>query len=129
VVSTPFAKVFLLDAKTGEVKWEAPAPAPMRSAPAVSDGRVFVITIDNQLVVYALDDGRKLWSNAGVEEAAGLLGGTTPTVEGSIVIAAYTSGELLAFDVTDGRSLWGESLAGGARGNAIATLTDIRGRR
>jgi outer membrane protein assembly factor BamB len=128
VVSTPFARVFLLDAKTGAVKWEAPAPAPMRSAPAVSDGRVFVITIDNQLVVYALDDGRKLWSNAGVEEAAGLLGGTTPAVDGNIVIAAYTSGELLAFDVTDGRSLWSESLAGGARGNAIATLTDIRGR-
>lgn len=128
VVSTPFARVFLLDPKTGEVKWEAPAPAPMRSAPAVSDGRVFVITIDNQLVVYALDDGRKLWSNAGVEEAAGLLGGTTPAVDGDIVIAAYTSGELLAFDVTDGRSIWTESLAGGARGNAIATLTDIRGR-
>ena len=128
VVSTPFAKVFLLDAKTGEVKWEAPAPAPMRSAPAVSDGRIFVITIDNQLVVYALDDGRKLWSNAGVEEAAGLLGGTTPAVDGNIVIAAYTSGELLAFDVSDGRSIWTESLAGGARGNAIATLTDIRGR-
>ncbi len=128
VVSTPFARVFLLDAKTGAVKWEAPAPAPMRSAPAVSDGRVFVITIDNQLVVYALDDGRKLWSNAGVEEAAGLLGGTTPAVDGDIVIAAYTSGELLAFDVADGRSIWTESLAGGTRGNAIATLTDIRGR-
>jgi len=128
VISTPFAKVFLLDAKTGEVKWEAPAPAPMRSAPSVSDGRIFVITIDNQLVVYALDDGRKLWSNAGVEEAAGLLGGTTPAVDGNIVVAAYTSGELLAFDVSDGRSIWTDSLAGGTRGNAIATLTDIRGR-
>lgn len=128
VVSTPFAKVFALNAKTGEVIWEAAAPAPMRSAPAVSDGRIFVITIDNQLVVYALDDGRKLWSNAGVEEAAGLLGGTTPAVDGSLVVAAYTSGELLAFDVVDGRSLWTDSLAGGTRGNAIATLTDIRGR-
>ncbi len=128
VVSTPYAKVFALDAKSGEIKWEAAAPAPMRSAPAVSDGRIFVITIDNQLVVYTLDDGRKLWSNAGVEEAAGLLGGTTPAVDGNVVIAAYTSGELLAFDVTDGRSLWTDSLAGGERGNAIATLTDIRGR-
>jgi outer membrane protein assembly factor BamB len=128
IVSTPFAKVFALNAKSGEVIWEAAAPAPMRSAPSVSDGRIFVITIDNQLVVYALDDGRKLWSNAGVEEAAGLLGGTTPAVDGSLVVAAYTSGELLAFDVTDGRSLWTDSLAGGARGNAIATLTDIRGR-
>jgi outer membrane protein assembly factor BamB len=128
VVSTPFARIFLLDAKSGEVKWEAPTAAPMRAAPAVSDGRVFVITIDNQLEVHALDDGRKLWSNAGVEEAAGLLGGTTPAVDGNVVIAAYTSGELLAFDVTDGRSLWTESLAGGTRGNAIATLTDIRGK-
>jgi outer membrane protein assembly factor BamB len=128
VVSTPFAKVFALNGKTGEVVWETAAPAPMRSAPAVSDGRVFVITIDNQLIVYALDDGRKLWSNAGVEEAAGLLGGTTPAVDGTLVIAAYTSGELLAFDVTDGRSIWTDSLAGGTRGNAVATLTDIRGR-
>ncbi len=128
VVSTPFARVFALDAKSGEVIWEAAAPAPMRAAPSVSDGRIFVITIDNQLVVYALDDGRKLWSNAGVEEAAGLLGGTTPAVDGNLVVAAYTSGELLAFDVTDGRSLWTDSLAGGTRGNAIATLTDIRGR-
>jgi outer membrane protein assembly factor BamB len=128
IVSTPFAKVFALNSKSGEIKWEAAAPAPMRSAPAVSDGRVFVITIDNQLVVYALDDGRKLWSNAGVEEAAGLLGGTTPAIDGNVVVAAYTSGELLAFDVADGRSLWTDSLAGGTRGNAIATLTDIRGR-
>jgi outer membrane protein assembly factor BamB len=127
-VTTPFAKVIALDEKTGEKKWEVNAPAPMRSAPAVSDGRIFTVTIDNQLVVYATDDGRRLWSNAGVEEAAGLLGGTTPAVLGNVVVAAYTSGELLAFDVVDGRSLWSDNLAGKQRGDAVAALTDIRGR-
>ncbi|HVJ31522.1 MAG TPA: PQQ-binding-like beta-propeller repeat protein [Terriglobia bacterium] len=128
IVTTPFARVFALDAKSGKKVWEAPAPAALRSPPAVSDGRVFVVTLDNQLVVYALDDGRRLWSNAGVEEAAGLLGGATPAVQGNVVVAAYTSGDLLAFDVIAGRSLWSDNLAGKTRGDATATLTDIRGR-
>nr|WP_298682397.1 PQQ-binding-like beta-propeller repeat protein [uncultured Dongia sp.] len=127
-VTTPYAKVYALDAKTGAFIWEGKAPAPMRAAPAVSDGRVFVTTIDNQLVAFATDDGRRLWSNAGVEEAAGLLGGSTPTVLGNIVVAAYTSGELLAFDVINGRSLWTDSLAGKARTSSVAALSDIRGR-
>lgn len=127
-VTTPYAKVYALDAKTGDFFWEAKAPAPMRAAPAVSDGRVFATTIDNQLVAFAVDDGRRLWSNAGVEEAAGLLGGSTPTVFGNVVVAAYTSGELLAFDVVNGHSLWTDSLAGKARTSSVAALTDIRGR-
>jgi len=127
-VTTPYAKVYALDAKTGAFIWEGKAPAPMRAAPAVSDGRVFVTTIDNQLVAFAVDDGRRLWSNAGVEEAAGLLGGSTPTVLGNVVVAAYTSGELLAFDVVNGRSLWTDSLAGKTRTSSVAALSDIRGR-
>lgn len=127
-VTTPYAELYALDAKTGAFVWKTPAPAPMRSAPTVSDGRVFVITIDNQLVAYAVDDGRRLWSNAGVEEAAGLLGGSTPAVLGNVVIAAYTSGELLAFDVINGNSLWTDSLAGRARTSSVAALADIRGR-
>lgn len=127
-ITTPYAEVYALDAKTGAFVWRASAPAPMRSAPTVSDGRVFVITIDNQLVAYAADDGRRLWSNAGVEEAAGLLGGSTPAVLGNVVVAAYTSGELLAFDVINGNSLWTDSLAGRARASSVAALSDIRGR-
>lgn len=128
VATTPFAKLVALDAKSGNVIWETKSPSPVRGAPAISDGRVFAITIDNQLMVYALDDGRKLWSNAGVEEAAGYLGGSTPAVDGPLVVAAYTSGELLAFDVTNGGNMWTDSLAGNARGDAVSTLTDIRGR-
>jgi outer membrane protein assembly factor BamB len=94
----------------------------------VSDGRLFTVTIDNQLVVYATDDGRRLWSNTGVEEAAGFLGGATPAVLGDVVVAAYTSGDLLAFDVVSGRTIWSDNLAGRQGGNAIAALTDIRGR-
>src|SRR3546814_18278037 len=43
-VSTGFARIFALDAETGETLWIHKAPSPMRGAPVVSDGRVFVIT-------------------------------------------------------------------------------------
>jgi outer membrane protein assembly factor BamB len=127
-VTTPFAKLIALDEKDGKKVWEVNAPSPMRAPPAASDGRIFTVTIDNQLVVYASDDGRRLWSNTGVEEAAGFLGGATPAVLGDVVVAAYTSGDLLAFDVVTGRSLWSDNLAGRTGGNAVAALTDIRGR-
>ena len=127
-VTTPFAKLIALDEQNGKKVWEVDAPSPMRAPPAASDGRIFTVTIDNQLVVYASDDGRRLWSNTGVEEAAGFLGGATPAVLGDVVVAAYTSGELVAFDVVTGRSLWSDSLAGRSGGSAVAALTDIRGR-
>ena len=127
-VTTPYATVVALDENSGKKVWQATAPSPMRAPPAVSDGRIFTVTIDNQLVVYATDDGRRLWSNTGVEEAAGFLGGATPAVLGDTVVAAYTSGDLLAFDVVTGRSIWSDNLAGREGGNAVAALTDIRGR-
>jgi outer membrane protein assembly factor BamB len=99
----------------------------MRAAPAASGGRVFAVTVDNQLFVLAAEDGRQLWTYAAVAQEAGLLGGSTPAVAGDVVVAAFSSGELGAFDVDSGRPLWAESLAGLARGDAIATLADIRG--
>jgi outer membrane protein assembly factor BamB len=99
----------------------------LRSAPAASGGRVFAVTTDNQLFALAQDDGRQLWDYTGIAQDAGLLGGSTPAVAGPIVVAAFSSGELVAFGADSGRNLWSDSLAGVARGDAVATLADIRG--
>src|SRR5919108_164878 len=97
------------------------------AAPAASGGRVFALTIDNQLFVLAAEDGRQLWTYAGVAQDAGLLGGSTPAVAGNRVVAAFSSGDIVAFDTVSGSPLWTDSLAAAARGDAIATLADIRG--
>ncbi len=127
-VTTPFALVFCLDAATGEVVWQAPVSSPMRTAPTVSDGRVFVLTIDNELVALAAADGARLWSYQGISEAAGLLGGGAAAVAGNTVIVGFSSGELFALRAETGRVLWNESLAGVQRSDAFSTLVDIRGR-
>jgi outer membrane protein assembly factor BamB len=127
-VTTPFAYVFALDAASGKKIWEAKVAGSMRAPPAVSDGRVFALTLDNELVSLAADDGRKLWSYAGESEGAGLLGQTTPAVLGNTVITTDSSGNVFALRTETGKLLWGENLAGTARSDAIATMADIRGR-
>jgi outer membrane protein assembly factor BamB len=126
-VTTPYGEVAALDAGSGKILWRIRLPGPLRTAPAASGGRVFVVTTDNQLFALAQDDGRQLWDYTGIAQDAGLLGSSTPAVAGGVVVAAFSSGELVAFGVDGGRTLWSDSLAGVARGDAVATLADIRG--
>jgi outer membrane protein assembly factor BamB len=127
-LATGFAQVIAIDAGTGKEIWRQSIVAPARSPPTVSDGRVFVVTVDNQLEVLASADGRKLWNHTGTPETAGLVGGSSPAVEGDVVVVPYSSGELFALRVENGRQLWSDNLAATRRTDALSTLADIRGR-
>src|SRR5579885_2617305 len=110
-VATGYAQVVALDPGSGKVIWRRGVGAPVHAPPTVSDGRVFAVTVENELITLAAEDGRQLWTHNGIPETAGLLGGTSPAVEGEIVVAAYNSGELFALRVENGRVLWSDSLA------------------
>lgn len=127
-VTTPFALAFALDAATGEVVWQSRVNGPMRAAPTVSGGRVFVLTIDNEIVALSAEDGTRVWSFQGVAEVAGILGGGAAAVDGNTVVVGFSSGELFALRAETGRVLWNESLAGIQRTDAFSSLVDIRGR-
>ncbi|WP_299626616.1 PQQ-binding-like beta-propeller repeat protein [Pelagibius sp.] len=126
-VATGFAKVFALNASSGDVIWEHKAPAPMRSAPVISDGRVFVVTFDNQLIVLDAESGERLWNHVGVQETAGLLGSASPAVAGNTVVVPYTSGEVLGMLTDSGRVLWSENLSAIRRIDPLADIAQIRG--
>ena len=100
-VSTGYAQVLALDPADGKVIWRSSVGAPVHSAPTVSDGRVFVVTVENELAVLAADDGRRLWVHNGIPETASLLGSASPAVEGEVVVVAYSSGELYALHGRD----------------------------
>jgi outer membrane protein assembly factor BamB len=125
--STGYAQVLALDPTDGKVIWRSSVGAPVRSAPTVSDGRVFVVTVENELAVLAADDGRRLWVHNGIPETASLLGSASPAVEGEVVVVAYSSGELYALTVETGRPLWSDSLAATRSVDAVSALADIRG--
>ena len=127
-VTTGYGQVLALDAATGKEIWRQPVAAPMRDAPTVADGRVFAITVENELEVLSTKDGHRLWTHNGLPETAGLLGAASPAVSGDIVIVPYTSGELFALRVENGRPLWSDNLATARPLGALSTLADIRGR-
>ncbi|HEY9537114.1 MAG TPA: PQQ-binding-like beta-propeller repeat protein [Kiloniellaceae bacterium] len=126
-VSTGFARIFALDAETGETLWIHKAPSPMRGAPVVSDGRVFVITLDNQMLVLNTETGERLWNHVGVQETAGLLGSASPAVARNTVVVPYSSGEVLALLTDDGRTVWSENLAAIRRLDPLADIAQVRG--
>ncbi len=126
--TTGYAQILALDPKNGKVLWRKNVGAPIRCAPTVANGRVFVLTVENELEVLAADDGRLLWSHSGIPKSVDLLGGASPAVSGEVVVVGDSSGELSAFAVENGRPLWSHNLAGSEGKDAVSSLADIRGR-
>ena len=127
LVGSGYGQVIALDAATGQEQWRVSVAAPVRAAPTVWGDRVLVITAENQTVALGLSDGQRIWQHQGIQESAGLLGGASPSTDGTIVIAPYSSGELVALRLDTGRLIWGDNLAAIRRQSAVSALSDIRG--
>jgi outer membrane protein assembly factor BamB len=123
--TTAFGNVVAMAAADGSNVWSFKVGVPLRAAPAVADGRVFVNTFDNRL--YALDagNGSLLWTHEGIGESAGLLGSAVPAVSGDLVVASFSSGEVVALRVENGRLAWSDSLIFQGRLGSRTNLSDI----
>jgi len=126
-VSNGFGALHALSADTGEVVWTAPLGAPSRAAPAVAAGRVFAVTRDNRVIAVDVDSGKVSWTEQGLDQVAGILGGAAPAATGQVVIAPFSSGELNAYAVGTGRLGWADDLTGTRRSTGLAVLNDVSG--
>src|SRR5207248_3501484 len=102
-VSTGYAQVLALDPADGKIIWRQNVTAPVHSAPTVAEGRVFAVTIENELNALSTDDGRKQLSQNGIPDPAGMLGGASPAGEGAVAIPGFTSGGVFALRVENAR--------------------------
>ncbi len=126
-ITTGFGKVIALDAESGKVLWRRDVGVPVHAPPTVADGRVFVITVENQLRALNTSDGSDAWPpHQALAEVARLLGGAGPAVDGGIVVAPFSSGELVAIRADNGRPLWADSLAPSRRTDEMSALAQIR---
>ncbi len=112
--------------ESGEEVWRVRLPAPARAAPAVLDGRVYVMTLDGQILSMNIDDGVQLWSYRGITDGTRVLGAPTPAVDREIVVAPFSSGELVALRVENGTVAWADNLAPTLRFGGLDSLADIR---
>jgi outer membrane protein assembly factor BamB len=123
--TTGYGVTVALDASSGAEKWRHDLEIPLRGAPSVADGKVFVITQDNQLVALSADAGKQLWDAVAIVENAGLLGAAAPAISGDTMVIGYSSGELNAIKTDTGQVTWQDNLARTSRLTALASLTDI----
>lgn len=127
-VASGFAELIALDARTGKEIWRVSSGSPLRGAPTIVDGRVFAITVDNEIIAFAASDGHRLWSYEGIPESAELAGSASPAVANEVVVAPFSSGEIVALRVENGHMVWTDSLSATRRFDPMSTLADVRGR-
>jgi outer membrane protein assembly factor BamB len=118
-------EVLALDANTGAQVWKVKPAGPLRGAPTVAFGSVYVMTQDNQLIALSTSDGKLQWNESGSTTQTGLFGVASPAAAQGTVIAGYSSGELVAYRYENGRTLWADALARTSISTEVGALSDI----
>ncbi len=124
--TTGVGEVWAIQAESGNFYWKARLDSPVRAAPTVYGGRVFVVTASNKVVAFAARNGKKLWEYTGPEEPSGLLGAASPAADHGVLVVAMRSGALAALRVESGSLLWEETLSPGRRASGLSALSDIK---
>jgi outer membrane protein assembly factor BamB len=114
-----------LDSATGKILWKKRPGGPLRGAPTLSNGNVYVVSQDNQLFALNAETGDTVWNESGTLEAAGVFGVAAPAAAQGTVVAGFSSGELTAYRYENGRALWQDALSRTSITTTVSTLSDI----
>jgi outer membrane protein assembly factor BamB len=117
--------VAALKIEDGATVWKKRPAGPLRGAPTISTGNIYVMTQDNQIYALRASDGEPQWNEAGPVGASGIFGVAAPAAAQGTIIAGYSTGELAAYRYENGRSLWSDTLSRTAMSTTVSTLTDI----
>ncbi|MGY4398266.1 outer membrane protein assembly factor BamB [Sphingomonas sp. UYAg733] len=117
--------VVALNAADGAELWRVKPGGPLRGAPTIANGNLYVLSQDNQLFAVALADGTIGWTQSGSLESQGVFGVAAPAAAQGSVVAGFSSGELNAYRYENGRALWQDALSRSAISTSVSSLADI----
>jgi outer membrane protein assembly factor BamB len=117
--------VAALDERNGGIVWKVRPGGPLRGAPTIANGALYVISQDNQIYAINEADGSTNWSAAASVEIAGLFGSASPAVGQGTVVAGFSSGELNAYRYENGRQVWQDALQRTSIRTSVSSLSDI----
>jgi outer membrane protein assembly factor BamB len=111
---------------TQKILWQHNVYAPIRSAPIIGNGKVYVVASNNKTFEFNAEDGTESWTHAGIQETASFLGMASPLATDDLVIVPYNSGEVFALRRINGRMVWEDNLASTERSSTLPALADIQ---
>jgi len=117
--------VAALNAADGSVLWKVKPAGPLRGAPTIAFGGVYVISQDNQIIALNAANGAVLWQATASLEAGSIFGAGSPAAGQGTIVAGYSSGEVQAYRYENGRDLWEDALARTSMALSVSTLSDV----
>jgi outer membrane protein assembly factor BamB len=117
--------VVALDERTGGTIWKVRPGGPLRGAPSIGNGALYVVSQDNQIYSLNEADGSTNWSQAASLEIAGVFGSASPAVGQGTVVAGFSSGELNAYRYENGRQVWSDTLQRTSIRTSVSSLSDV----
>lgn len=117
--------VVALNVTNGTEIWRKRPAGPLRGAPTLANGNVYVVTQDNQLFALSQETGDLAWNASASLETQGVFGVAAPASAQGTVIAGFSSGELNAYRYENGRSLWSDVLSRTSISTSVSSLSDI----
>jgi outer membrane protein assembly factor BamB len=117
--------VAAMSEQNGGIIWKVRPGGPLRGAPTVANGAIYVISEDNQIYSLKEDDGSTNWSQPASLEIAGIFGAASPAVGRGTVVAGFSSGELNAYRYENGRQVWQDTLQRTSISTSVSSLSDI----
>ena len=103
--SSDDAKLYALDAETGQQIWAVSLPWGASSSPAVVNGIVYVASCDNKLYAFDAQTGQVKWMDL-TGGITGYMLESSPTVANGIVYVGSYDHKLYAFDAQTGQVKW-----------------------
>src|SRR3546814_1552391 len=89
--------VAALNANDGSVIWKVKPTGPLRGAPTIAFGGVYVITQDNQILALNASNGAVLWQATASLESGSVFGAASPAAGEATIVAGFSSGEVQAY--------------------------------
>jgi outer membrane protein assembly factor BamB len=117
--------VAALDERNGGMLWKVRPGGPLRGAPTVANGAIYVVSQDNQIYSLNEDNGSTNWSQAASLEIAGIFGSASPAVGQGTVVSGFSSGELNAYRYENGRQVWSDTLQRTSIRTSVSSLSDV----
>ena len=117
--------VVALNAADGKQLWRAKPGGPLRGAPTIANGNVYVLSQDNQIFALGEGDGKVQWTGNATLESQGVFGVAAPAASAGSVVAGFSSGELNAYRYENGRVLWQDALSRTSITTSVSSIADI----
>ena len=117
--------VVALNAADGKEVWRAKPGGPLRGAPTIANGNIYVLSQDNQIFALGEGDGKVQWTGNATIETQGVFGVAAPAASAGSVVAGFSSGELNAYRYENGRVLWQDALSRTSITTSVSSIADI----